>query len=191
MPCKLSSQVRTCLFICDSLLSPINKSKTGNYLEKIALKQSLLGHQQKHQHSRTPVKLCIMTFWRTWPGVAPHQPIRRRRAALTHCWPHSDAFRMLSTTDSPALALQRADVSSKPAQSASFHPHTSLQSEGKALDVQRLVGGPAVTAPPSKRFRKRTAKESPVLWVAAEGSGQEESQFELDSSFKTSTSLNS
>lgn len=34
MPCKLSSQVRTCLSICDSLLSPINKSKTGNYLRR-------------------------------------------------------------------------------------------------------------------------------------------------------------
>lgn len=32
MPCKLSSQVRTCLFICDSLLSPTNKSKRGKHL---------------------------------------------------------------------------------------------------------------------------------------------------------------
>lgn len=68
MPCKLSSQVRTCLFICDSLLSPINKSKRGNYLGRsvllVALKHNLLGHKQKHRCSRTPVKLHITTSWR-------------------------------------------------------------------------------------------------------------------------------
>ena len=68
MPCKLSSQVKTCLFICDSLLSSVNKSKRGNYLGRsvslIALKHNLLGHERKHRCSRTPVKLHITTSWR-------------------------------------------------------------------------------------------------------------------------------
>jgi len=63
-----------------------------------------------------------------------------------------------------ALALQRADFSPKPAPGASRHHHRSLQSEGKALGVQRLgLWGPVLAAPASKRFRKRIAREIPVF----------------------------
>lgn len=138
MPCKLPSQVRTCLFICDSLLSPINKSKRGNYLGRsillIALKHNLLGHERKHGCSRTPVKLHYHDILKEIPAVALRQSRRSRKAArlLSRlcCWPCSDALRMVSTTLVHQLALQRADVSPKPARSASYHHHTSLQSKG-------------------------------------------------------------
>lgn len=55
MPCKLSSQVRTCLFICDSLLSPINKSKRGNYLRR----KTSLGAQVPRVRCRLAAQGCL------------------------------------------------------------------------------------------------------------------------------------
>lgn len=120
MPCKLPSQVRTCLFICDSLLSPTNKSKRGNYLGRsillIALKHNLLGHERKHRCSTTPVELCITTSWwrcQQWNRTNLEGVSRKAAHLLSRlrCWPCSGALRMgFHHAGASALALQRAEA---------------------------------------------------------------------------------
>lgn len=136
IPCKLSSQVRTCLFICDSLLSPINKSKRRNYLGRsvslIALKHNLSGHEWKHRCSRTPQLSCISRHPEraAGGGTVPAEEYERRTLAVQAALliPLRCTQSGFQQAGESARALQRADVSPKPAPRASSHHHTSLQS---------------------------------------------------------------
>lgn len=175
MPCKLSSQVRACLFICDSLLSPINKSKRRNYLGRsvslTALKNNLLGHERKHQCSKPPVTLPITTILKEMPAVPLCQSSSRKAARLLSRL--LTLFRMVSTTLVHQHLLCREQMSPKPTLSASSHHHTSLQNKVKTGYTEPGLGGPVLAALASKRFRKRIAREIPVLWAAAASSGEE------------------
>lgn len=64
----------------------------------------------------------------------------------------------LHHTGASVLALWRADVSLKSALSASLHQHTSLQSEGKALDVQRLFWGTCCSSPSKQEAQKKNSQ---------------------------------
>lgn len=174
MPCKLSSQVRTCLFICDSLLSPINKSKRGSYLGRsislVALKHNLLGHERKHRCSRTPVKLHITTSWRMMPAVALRQARRSRKAARLlsrlHCWPCSGALRRVSTTLVHQGLLCREQMSPPSLHSVPFLIVTPpCRVKERHWMYRGWFGGPVLAAPASKRFRKRTERYPFYEWL--------------------------